>query len=159
MKKLALHCSLVAICLVFPAAATQAATIALWTFETNPPATAGPFAADDGLGTGDRPPCGRHDDLFEPERKWLARILEFEQVGNWRLLPIPSLHAWRQRRRVLVGPIASSAGPGAANVVDPNFRLQYSTDGTNFTNVVDYLVPVATWDSTLPTTPQSLLRT
>jgi hypothetical protein len=28
--------------------------------------------------------------------------------------------------------------------------LQYSTDGSNFTNVVDYLVPVITWNNTTP---------
>jgi hypothetical protein len=42
----------------------------------------------------------------------------------------------------------SSAGPGQPSPTTPNFRLQYSTDGTNFTNVVDYLVPVVTWNNT-----------
>ena len=47
--------------------------------------------------------------------------------------------AWDQTR--------SSSGPGFQDLITPNFKLQYSTDGTSFTDHLDYLVPVATWSS------------
>jgi hypothetical protein len=46
----------------------------------------------------------------------------------------------------------SSAGPGQPAPSSPNFRLQFSTDGTSFTNVVDYLVQALTWNSTTAVT-------
>ena len=45
----------------------------------------------------------------------------------------------------------SSAGPGQPAPTSPNFRLQFSTDGSSFTNVVDYLVQALTWNSTTAT--------
>jgi hypothetical protein len=149
MKKTTLFCFLVAICLVFQAAATQAATIALWTFETNPPATAGPFAADEGLGTATALHADATTTYSNPNGNGSPESWNSNRwaIGDYYLFQVSTLGAsgvefsWDQLR--------SSAGPGAANVVDPNFRLQYSTDGTNFTNVVDYLVPVATWDSAI----------
>jgi hypothetical protein len=44
----------------------------------------------------------------------------------------------------------SSSGPGFGNTANPNFKLQYSTDGLSFTDHTTYLVPVITWSSSTP---------
>ena len=125
----------------------HAATIARWTFESTVPSSAGPHSPEEGTGTA----TGVHADATttysnpngngSPE-SWNANRWA---VGDYYQFQISTLgksdiiFSWDQTR--------SSAGPGAANMTSPNFRLQYSTDGATFTNVVDYLVPIVTWDS------------
>jgi len=128
-------------------AAADAATIALWTFETNPPSSAGPISPDVGFGSG----AAVHavpDNFSNPSGNGSAESWNTNSwaVGDYYQFEVSTLgqsgvaFSWDQTR--------SSSGPGNASPNDPNFRLQYGTDGINFTDVVDYLVPVVTWNNT-----------
>ena len=52
----------------------------------------------------------------------------------------------------------SSSGPGFQNITDPNYKLQYSTDGTNFTDSLNFVVPVVTWSSGTANTPTKFFQ-
>jgi hypothetical protein len=149
MKTTPLLHFLIAVSCIFPAAAAPAATIALWTFETNPPSSAGPIAPDLGAGAGTAVhatpnsfsnPSGNGSPESWNSDSWA--------VGDYYQFQVSTLgkhdivFSWDQTR--------SSSGPGNASPNSPNFQLQYSTDGSNFTNAVDYLVPVITWNNTTP---------
>jgi hypothetical protein len=147
MKTTPLFSYLVAIGFMFSAATAPAATIALWTFETNPPSTAGPIAADEGTGSGTAVHVTPNS-FSNPSGNGSAESWNSDSwaVGDYYQFQVTTLgktdivFSWDQTR--------SSSGPGNATPSDPNFRLQYSTDGANFTDVVDYLVPVITWNNT-----------
>ena len=127
--------------------ATSAATIASWTFETSVPMTAGPHAPEVGAGsatgvhstgtTTHTSPSGNGSATSWNSNNWT--------VGDYYQFQVSTLgqsgitFAWDQTR--------SSSGPGFQNVTDPNFKLQYSTDGMNYVNHVNYVVPVVTWSS------------
>ena len=128
---------------------TQAATIASWTFETSIPTTAGPLAPEVGAGSATGVHAGAAS-FTNPSGNGSAESWNSNTwaVGDYYQFQASTTgqsgitFSWDQTR--------SSAGPGAADVTTPNFRLQYSTDGTNFTNAGDYLVPVVTWDNAIP---------
>jgi hypothetical protein len=139
---------------VLSAANLRAATIASWTFETSIPTTAGPLAPEVGSGSGTAFHATAGVTYSNPNGNGSAESWNSNtwSVGDYYQFQASTLgqngitFSWDQTR--------SSAGPGAANVTSPNFRLQYSTDGTTFTDVTDYLVPIVTWASAVsdPTT-------
>ena len=118
----------------------NAATIARWTFETNPPTTAGPISANEGTGTGTAVhatpisfsnPSGNGSAESWNSNSWTVGDYYQFQVSTLGMRDL--IFSWDQTRAV--------CGPGNASPSSPNFRLQYSTDGTTFTDVVDYVVP------------------
>jgi hypothetical protein len=128
----------------------QAATIANWTFEASIPTTAGPLAPESGSGTGTSVhvtpnsfsnPSGNGSAESWNSDSWAIGDYYQFQVSTAGLTDIG--FSWDQTR--------SSAGPGQPAPTSPNFRLQFSTDGSSFTNVVDYLVQALTWNSTTAT--------
>jgi hypothetical protein len=151
MTKATLFRSLVAICFVFSAAAAQAGTIATWTFETNPPTTAGPLSPDVGAGTANAvlanlisvtSPSGNGSEHSWNSRTWT--------IGDYYEFKVSTLgrsditFTWDQTR--------SSSGPGGSDPAAESFKVQYSTDGTNFTDGFNYAVPItgstgANWTS------------
>ncbi len=123
------------------ATATEAGTIALWTFETNPPTTAGPLSPDVGVGSATSVhavpgtftnPSGNGSAESWNSNSWAIGDYYQFQVSTIGQRDITI--SWDQTR--------SSAGPGQPNPSAPSFRLQRSADGTNFTEVFNYLVPV-----------------
>jgi hypothetical protein len=129
--------------------AAQAGTIANWTFETSVPTTSGPIAPEVGSGTGTSVhatpnsfsnPSGNGSNESWNSDSWAIGDYYQFQVSTAGLSNIG--FSWDQTR--------SSAGPGQPAPTNPNFRLQFSTDGSSFTNVVDYLVQALTWNSTTP---------
>lgn len=107
-------------------AASQAAVIANWTFEVSIPITAGPHAAEIGLGnalgihaqsTAYSNPVGNGSAESFSSNTWSvgdSYQFQFSTVGLQDVL-----FSWDQA--------GSSTGPR-------DFQVQYSTDGTNFTN-------------------------
>jgi hypothetical protein len=143
-----LLCATIGVC--FGGNAVQAATIANWTFETSIPTTAGPLAPESGSGTGTSVhvtpnsfsnPSGNGSAESWNSDSWAIGDYYQFQVSTAGLTDIG--FSWDQTR--------SSAGPGQPAPTSPNFRLQFSTDGSSFTNVVDYLVQALTWNSTTAT--------
>ena len=126
----------------------SAATIASWTFETSIPATAGPHLPELGAGSATgvhsagvttyTSPSGNGSAASWNSNNWTVGDYYQFQVSTLGLSGVT--FAWDQTR--------SSSGPGFQNVTDPNFKLEYSTDGVNFLNHVNYLVPVVTWNNT-----------
>ena len=139
--------SLTAFILVSCVTAASAATIASWTFETSVPMTAGPHAPEGGAGlatgvhstgvTTHTSPSGNGSAASWNSNNWT--VGDYYQFQVSTLGQIGITFAWDQTR--------SSSGPGFGNVTSDNFRLQYSTDGMNFVNHDDYLVPVVTWSN------------
>lgn len=128
-------------------------TLANWTFETSVPTTSGPHAAELGLNAGSGSPAnGFHAS---------ASVVYSNPVGNGSTESFSStfwaIGDYYQFQTNTVGfenitiswdQTRSSTGPA-------NFLVQYSTDGSVFTNipallVPAYTVPVVTWSSTTP---------
>lgn len=121
-----------------------AATLALWTFETSVPATAGPFAAESGTvsttafatsntgGTYSNPVGNGSPESFS-SNGW--NIGEYYQFTVDTTGEVDLIVTWDQTR--------SSSGPAS-------FALQYSTDGTNFTTFSSYTVAAVTWAGGTP---------
>ncbi|MEX2310316.1 MAG: hypothetical protein WD738_22300 [Pirellulales bacterium] len=151
MKTTTWFAFLLAAWIAFSAAAVHAATIASWTFETIPPSSAGPISPDEGSGSGtavhSTPNSFSNPSGNGSPESWNS---DSWAVGDYYQFQVSTLGktgiviSWDQTR--------SSSGPGNASPSNQNFRLQYSTDGTNFTNAVDYLVPVITWNNTTANT-------
>lgn len=134
---------------VAPSMSAEAGIIALWTFETSVPTTAGPIAPEVGAGVGTSVHANTSGSHSNPNgngspESWNSNTWS---IGDYYQFHVSTLgesgitFAWDQTR--------SSAGPGQPNPNAPNFRLQYSTDGVNFTDHLDYLVPVISWDSSV----------
>jgi hypothetical protein len=130
--------------------AVQAATIANWTFETSVPSTAGPLAPEVGSGSATSVhatpnsfsnPSGNGTAESWNSDSWAIGDYYQFQVSTAGLSDVA--FSWDQTR--------SAAGPGQPGPSSPNFRLQFSTDGSTFTNVADYLVQALTWNSTTAT--------
>lgn len=132
----------------YSVAAVSAATIASWTFQTSLPMTAGPHSPEVGAGSATgvhstgvttyTSPSGNGSTASWNSNNWTVGDYYQFQVSTLGLSGV--MFSWDQTR--------SSSGPGFQNVTDPNFKLQYSTDGTNFFDHVNYLVPVVTWNNT-----------
>jgi len=129
----------------------QAALIADWTFETSVRTTAGPIAPEVGSGTGTGVHAGAAT-YSSPSGNGSAQSWNSNTwaIGDYYQFQASTLGengisiAWDQTR--------SSSGPGQPNPTAPSFKLQYSTDGTNFTDAFSYVVPVtgntgAVWTS------------
>jgi MYXO-CTERM domain-containing protein len=124
----------------------HAATIATWTFETSLPTTGGPISPEVGSGSATAVHA-TPGNFTNPSGNGSAESYNSDSwtVGDYYQFQVSTLGqtgislAWDQTR--------SSSGPGFQDLVNPNFKLQYSTDGTNFTDVVNYLVPVVAWSS------------
>jgi hypothetical protein len=153
MKKATLLRLLLAIYFVFSAVAVQAGTIATWTFEisqpsgtdqtTNPPA--GGYAPEIGVGSAMGVHASAAADWSNPSGNGSA---ESWNSNNWAsgdyyqfqastLGKSGIVFSWDQTR--------SSSGPAT-------FHVQYGTDGSNFTNMFTYAVPItsssgAVWTS------------
>jgi hypothetical protein len=130
-------------------APAHAATIANWTFETSVPATSGPIAPEVGAGVGTSVHVTPNS-FSNPSGNGSAESWNSDSwtVGDYYQFQVSTLgfsdiaFSWDQTR--------SSAGPGQPAPSSPNFRLQFSTDGSSFTDVTDYLVAATTWNSTTP---------
>lgn len=146
MKKVSLIISVVATCLAFTVTAAHGGTIATWTFETSIPITAGPHNPEVGAGAATSvhaaplvfsSPSGNGSAQSYSSNSWT--------VGDYYQFQVSTLGqgaitlGWHQTR--------SASGPGFVDPASNNFKLQYSTDGTNFTDYVNYLVPVVTWNN------------
>lgn len=126
----------------------QAGTIAKWTFETSVPTTAGPLTPEVGSGSATAVHVDATTSYTNPSGNGSAESWNSNRwaIGDYYQFQVSTLGqsgitiSWDQTR--------SSSGPGQPAPSSPNFRLQYSTDGTNFTNVIDYLVPVVDWTAT-----------
>lgn len=136
MKRFAL--GLVALCLA--AAPALADTLANWTFESSVPATAGPHAAEVGAGLAlgfhasssavYSNPAGNGSAESFSSNFWSAGDYYEFQVDTTGFESIT--FGWDQN--------SSSTGPDS-------FALQYSTDGVNFTTVLDYAPTKISWSS------------
>ena len=135
-----------ALALLVSSAQVHGATIATWTFETSLPTTAGPISPE--VGSGSATIFHATPDAFtNPSGNGSAESYSTNSwtVGDYFQFQVSTTgqsgitFAWDQTR--------SSSGPGFQDVVNPNFKLQVSTDGTNFSDVTNYLVPVVTWSS------------
>jgi hypothetical protein len=124
----------------------RATTIADWTFETSQPATAGPFAPELGAGaaTGSHAgaavyssPAGNGSSHSFSSNTWAKNDYYQFQVSTVGLSNI--MFSWDQT--------SSNTGPR-------DFQLQYSTDGTSFTNsgsvysVLANAAPNPPWNAT-----------
>ena len=127
--------------------AARAGTIANWTFETSPPTTA-TQAPDVGTGSGTVFHAATGATYTNPSGNGSAESWNTNTwtIGDYFQFQVSTIgesgitFAWDQTR--------STAGPGVLTPTAPNFRLQYSTDGAVFTDVVDYLTPTVTWNNT-----------
>jgi hypothetical protein len=146
MKTLLKSVGIGCVLLGLASASAQAATVAQWTFETSLPATAGPFAAEVGSGSA----FGYHAGASvysSPVGNGSAKSLSSTvwAVGDYYQFQVNTTGdsgislAWDQT--------SSNTGPR-------DFQLQYSTDGTNFTNfgsiyaVLANAAPNPTWNGT-----------
>lgn len=124
------------------ASAANADVLANWTFEVSVPLDAGPHAAEGGINGGDA--TGFHAD---------SAAVYSNPVGNGSLESFSS-NTWQandyyQFTTSTVGyqditfqwsQTRSSTGPG-------DFRVQYSTDGLSFTDLLNYTIDAITWSS------------
>lgn len=130
------------------ASASYADFLAEWTFETSVPATAGDHVAEGGLFAGISLASGNHASGATVYSNPVGNgSLESFSSNNWGVGDYYQFTtstvgfmnitiSWDQTR--------SSTGPQF-------FDLYYSTDGTNFTLLVDnYDVPAISWSSTMP---------
>jgi hypothetical protein len=117
-------------------ASANAATIADWTFETTAPTTAGPLAAEIGSGTA----LGHHS----------GTSVYSSPVGNGSSHSFSST-AWSvgdyyqfQVSTAGLGNLSVSWDQTSSNTGPRDFLFEYSTDGSNFTELFDYSVPANT---------------
>jgi hypothetical protein len=134
------------LCLILLAGAARASTIAAWTFEASVPTTAGPHAAEVGSGSAtglhagatvySNPSGNGSAESFSSTLWAIGDYYQF-QVGTTGFQDI--MLSWDQA--------SSNTGPR-------DFALQYSTNGTTFTNFgPDYMVlanaaPNPVWNGT-----------
>ncbi|HUO08283.1 MAG TPA: autotransporter-associated beta strand repeat-containing protein [Phycisphaerae bacterium] len=134
--------------------AVRADTLADWTFETSQPATAGPFVAESGLNAGSSNASGLHSS---------GAVVYSTPAGNGSPHSFSSttwsVGDYYQFTTSTIGYSAvqfqfdqtsSNTGPG-------QFQLEYSTNGTTFTNfgsfyTVNPNVAPNTWNATTATT-------
>lgn len=148
--------SLFMVVILFSSSTASAGLIANWTFETAPPvdvtnSSSYPNAIPADFGSGNA--SGVHTlpatDWSTPTGNGSANSFSSNNwsIGDYYQFQVSSLGmenlaiSWDQTR--------STTGPAS-------FSLQYSTDGTSFTNFFAYTVPVVAWSST--GSPQSSSR-
>ena len=148
MKKITMLACLSAVVPLAVLNTARGATIANWTFETSVPATAGPLSPEVGSGSATSVHADATTAYSNPSgngsaESWNANrwaIGDYFQFQVSTLGQTGILFSWDQTR--------SSSGPGQPAPNNPNFRFEYSIDGTNFTSGGDYVVPVVDWTAT-----------
>jgi uncharacterized protein (TIGR03382 family) len=127
------------------AGTASADILAEWTFETSIPATAGPHAAEGGLFAATSFATGFHTDpgvvYSNPVGNGSAESFSsnFWSIGDYYQFTTSTVGFMD----ITIGfdQTRSSTGPGT-------FNLAYSTDGVNFTTLVnDYPIQVVSWSS------------
>ena len=114
-------------------------TLARWTFETSIPVTGGPLSPEEGSGVANSNtggtfsnPAGWGSAESWASNGWAAG--EYFQFQTSSTTSSGITVSWQQ--------VGSGSGP-------KNFRLEYSTNGTNFTTHQSYAVNLSTWNATL----------
>jgi hypothetical protein len=115
--------------------------IAKWTFEANPPTTAGPYSADEGAGSA----LGFHSNAAAVYSNPVGNgSLESFSSNNWLAGDYYQFQAsttGMDEIGLIFDQTRSSTGPNS-------FQLQYSTNGTSFTNFGDpYSFTGTSWSS------------
>jgi hypothetical protein len=146
-----LRTAIVTLCLLFAASAARADVVAQWTFETSVPTTAGPFAAEVNNSTGVAEALGFHASAAtvysNPVGNGSAESFSSNNwaIGDYYQFAAPTVNF--SKITISFDHISSTTGP-------KDFKIAYSTDGTNFTDVGNYQTiansaPNA-WNSTTP---------
>ena len=128
---------------------SQAAIMAQWTFETSQPATSGPFAAENGIFAGASQASGFHvsptaTTYSLPPGAGSAHSFSSKNWAQGDYYQFTTSTLGYNDVTVSFEAAGSSTGP-------KNFQIAYSLDGSSFTVLDDYIVPVN--DS--PNTPWS----
>jgi MYXO-CTERM domain-containing protein len=119
-------------------------TIAEWTFETSIPATAGPHVAEGGINAASSFATGFHAGTTTYSNPVGNGSLESFSSNGWTT--VGDYYQFQTSTTGYVGILLtfdqtrSSTGPG-------DFSVLWSTDGVNFSNLLDYTVPLVTWSS------------
>jgi hypothetical protein len=128
---------------------SQASIMAQWTFESSQPATSGPFAAENGIFAGTSQASGFHANptsttYSSPPGAGSAHSFSSKNwtLGDYYQFTTSTLGY----NDVTVSFEAAGSGTGPKN-----FQIAYSLDGSSFTVLDDYIVPIN--DS--PNTPWS----
>ena len=117
---------------------SQAAIMAQWTFETSQPATSGPFAAENGIFAGTSQASGFHANSTTYSSPTGAGSSESFSSQNWAqgdYYQFTTSTLGYDDVTVSFEAAGSSTGP-------KNFQIAYSLDGSSFTVLDDYIVPV-----------------
>ena len=136
-----------ALAVLSAALSAMAATIAMWTFETSQPVTAGPHAAEVGTGSASglhagaatySTPAGNGSPRSFSSNVWA--IGDYYQFTSSSASLSDIVISWDETR--------SGTGPA-------NFEVQYTTDGSTYQAipallVPAYTVPAVTWNGTTP---------
>ncbi len=114
-------------------------TLAKWTFETSVPTTSGPLTPEEGAGSATSNTGGAFTNPagWGSAESWASSgwgVGEYFQFQTSSTGLSGVTVSWQQ--------VGSNTGP-------KNFRLEYSTDGTNFTTHQSYVVNLSTWNATL----------
>jgi len=148
------------LCILLVSATTNAGTIATWTFETslpsgtdqtvNPPS--GGYAPEIGAGSAVGVHASADTDWSNPSgngssESWNSNNWgenDYYQFQASTLGETGITFSWDQTR--------SSSGPGGNDDTVESFRVQYSTDGSSYTDAFNYAVPItsssgAVWTS------------
>jgi hypothetical protein len=116
-------------------------TLAKWTFETSVPTTAGPLTPEEGAGSATSN-TGATGTGFSNPAGWGSS--ESWSSNNWAI----GKYFQFQTSSTSFSGITVSWEQAGSNTGPKNFRLEYSTDGTNFTSHQTYTVTNDTWGST-----------
>jgi len=129
--------------------AASAAVLANWTFETSQPITAGPVAAENGTGTGTAGNVGATTNTYTtPSGNGSAHSWSSNgwDVGDyWQFSTAGDAST---EYHITFDAVGSNTGPR-------DFKVQYSTNGTTFSDLptpFTYSVPLSTWNATTAVT-------
>jgi len=140
-------CACVILGAAMAAPAAQASVIADWTFETSAPATAGPFAPETGAGAATGFHASGSAVYSSPAGDGSSHSFSsnYWSIGDYFQFQTSTLN---------LSGIALSWDQTSSNTGPQNFVLDYSTDGTNFTQfgssyaVLANATPNTPWSST-----------
>ncbi len=124
------------------ASAANADVLANWTFEVSVPIDAGPHAAEGGINGGDA--TGFHNNQAAVYSNPVGNgSLESFSSNTWEAgdyYQFTTSTAGYQDITFQWSQTRSSTGPG-------DFRVQYSTDGLSFSDLLNYTIDALTWSS------------
>ncbi len=126
----ALNAAVAAVVVGVAAGAVRADTLADWTFETSQPATAGPFVAESGLNAGGSNASGFHVGAAvysSPAGNGSAHSFSANTWAVGDYYQFTTSTVGYSAVQLQFDQTSSNTGPG-------QFQLEYSTDGTSFTN-------------------------